>query len=138
LAQEFAREQDIVSIIRSLAVLVIAASCIALFVRAPAAASSPPNSAAEPAQPDGQALFKEWCAVCHSAGAYQAGTAGLQAKYKGSVPAELERRTDLNYEYVKTVVRKGVNVMPQFRKTQLTDAQLDALARYLSHTGQSG
>jgi hypothetical protein len=33
----------------------------------------------------------------------------------------------------KTFVRKGVSIKPYFRKTEVTDAQLDALAAYLDH-----
>ena len=32
----------------------------------------------------------------------------------------------------KYTVRHGISVMPQFRKTEISDVELDALARYLS------
>jgi (+)-pinoresinol hydroxylase len=34
--------------------------------------------------------------------------------------------------FVKTIVRQGVSFMPQFRKTEISDADLDALAVYLA------
>jgi mono/diheme cytochrome c family protein len=56
----------------------------------------------------------------------------LTALYKGSKPAMLEERTDLTPEIIKQFVRNGVSVMPFFRKTEISDADLDALALYLS------
>jgi hypothetical protein len=61
-----------------------------------------------------------------------AGTQALEAKYKGSKPALLEERTDLTPELVRFYVRHGSGVMPFFRKTEVSDADLDALAAYLS------
>lgn len=59
------------------------------------------------------------------------GTAALAAKYSGQVPAALEERSDLTPDVVKFFVRHGVSIMPPFRKTEITDAELDALANYL-------
>jgi mono/diheme cytochrome c family protein len=56
----------------------------------------------------------------------------LQAKYAGAKPALLEDRTDLPAAFTKTFVRKGVSIMPFFRKTEISDADLDALAAYLA------
>jgi hypothetical protein len=35
-------------------------------------------------------------------------------------------------EFVKVIVRQGVSFMPQFRKTEISDAELEALAAYLA------
>jgi (+)-pinoresinol hydroxylase len=43
------------------------------------------------------------------------------------------RRRHLTAEFVKLYVRSGVATMPFFRKTEISDADLDALAAYLSH-----
>jgi len=59
------------------------------------------------------------------------GTAALQAKYNGSRPAVLAERTDLTGEQISFYVRKGVSVMPFFRKTEISDADLDALVGYV-------
>ena len=82
--------------------------------------------------PDGKAVFEQWCAPCHGDGPGKPGTAALQALYKGVKPALLEQRTDLVPELTKAFVRNGVSVMPFFRKTEITDAELDALAAYLA------
>jgi mono/diheme cytochrome c family protein len=81
----------------------------------------------------GAAVFNNWCAACHSRGPQNApGTTSLQFKYQGSIPAALEDRRDLTVDLVKFFVRAGVATMPQFRKTEVSDADLDALAAYLT------
>ena len=77
-------------------------------------------------------MFDQWCAGCHDRGPRQPGTQALQALYKGSRPAALEDRTDLVPKLTEQFVRKGVSVMPPFRKTEITDAQLWDLAAYLA------
>jgi mono/diheme cytochrome c family protein len=81
----------------------------------------------------GKAVFQNRCFACHGAGSDKPGTLALQAKYGVSKPALLEERTDLTPQTVKFYVRNGVSIMPPFRKTELNDAELDALAAYLSH-----
>lgn len=86
----------------------------------------------KPGQPRGYAQFQMSCSVCHGSGPGKPGSRSLAAKYKGSVPALLEERTDLQAPYIKQVVRQGLYVMPFFRKTELSDADLDAIAAYLT------
>lgn len=88
--------------------------------------------ASQTALADGQSVFKQWCEPCHGRAPYLAGTAGLAVKYEGKIPAALEDRKDLTPVVVKTFVRQGVLAMPPFRKTEISDADLDALAVYLS------
>ena len=80
----------------------------------------------------GKAVFTEWCAGCHAPGPRRPGTQALDALYKGKKPGALEQRTDLVPQLTQTFVRKGVSVMPPFRKTEITDAQLADLAAYLA------
>lgn len=80
----------------------------------------------------GRQVFQQWCAACHSSGHVYPGTVALEAKYKGAVPAALEQRTDLTPEMIKYFVRHGISVMPFFRKTEISDADLSALGAYLS------
>jgi len=82
---------------------------------------------------DGKAVFEKWCAPCHGDGPGKPGTAALEALYKGAKPALLEKRTDLAPEYTGAIVRTGVSVMPFFRKTEISDAELAALSKYLAH-----
>lgn len=80
----------------------------------------------------GKQVYDQWCATCHAAGPRNPGTAALAAKYNGKKPAALEMRTDLTPALVKFYVRNGVSVMPSFRKTEITDAELNALGAYLA------
>jgi len=80
----------------------------------------------------GRQVFAYWCAPCHAPGPKHPGTQALEALYKGSKPAPLEQRTDLVPTLTQTFVRTGVSVMPPFRKTEISDADLAALAAYLA------
>ena len=92
----------------------------------PAPVSTPPG------QPAGYVLFQRACAVCHGSGPGKPGSRALAVKYKGSLPALLEERTDLKAPYIKQVVRQGLTVMPFFRKTELSDVDLEAITAYLT------
>ena len=94
-----------------------------------------------PSEKNGKAVFGKWCAPCHGAEAPKSGmfvngalpgTAALAVKYQGKVPAVLEQRTDLKPAYIKTVVRHGLYGMPITRKTEVSDAELDDVAAYLT------
>jgi len=80
----------------------------------------------------GKEVFDKWCTPCHASGPGYPGTIALAALYKGAKPAALEDRKDLTPDVVKMFVRRGVSVMPFFRKTEISDAELDALAAYLA------
>lgn len=86
----------------------------------------------------GQKLYTYWCATCHGGGAgaegrtQLPGTAALQEKYKGDPPALLEDRTDLTPETVAYFVRNGISVMPFYRKTEISDAELQEISAYLT------
>lgn len=81
----------------------------------------------------GKAVYEYWCSPCHDDGPAYPGTSALAAKYKGTgTPAPLEARTDLSRASIDYFVRRGVSVMPFFRKTEISDADLDALAAYLA------
>ena len=86
----------------------------------------------------GEAVFAYWCATCHAAGPGMPGTQALQAKYNGSLPAVLTEREDLTPELISFYVRNGISVMPFFRKTEVSDADLAALAAYVVATARSG
>jgi (+)-pinoresinol hydroxylase len=80
----------------------------------------------------GKRVFDKWCEPCHGDGPGRPGTAALEALYGGRKPAPLEERTDLVPALTKTFVRNGVSVMPFFRKTEISDAELESLAAYLA------
>ena len=80
----------------------------------------------------GEAVYEHWCAPCHAAGPGHPGTQSLQIKYDGSLPAVLVERDDLTPEAIKVFVRQGVLSMAPFRKTEITDDELEDLAAYLT------
>jgi len=85
----------------------------------------------------GQPIFQRQCAPCHGQGPGDdgpptlPGTAALQRKYQGELPAALEKRSDLTAETIRFFVRNGSGAMPSFRKAELSDADIDAIAAYL-------
>jgi mono/diheme cytochrome c family protein len=91
---------------------------------------------------NGKVVFDKWCLACHgervdvgvpgTAAAMYPGTRALAAKYKGAQPAMLEQRTNLTPEFIKAIVRNGLFSMPRTRKTEISDAELDDLAAYLT------
>jgi len=90
------------------------------------------ETAGSPAE-RGAAVFNNWCDACHRNATQNApGTQSLQFKYRGEIPAALEERTDLTPELIEFYVRTGIATMPPFRKTEVSDADLAALAAYLS------
>lgn len=91
-----------------------------------------PSSLSDPAERRGHEVFDEWCSACHGEAADMPGTQALQAKYMGQIPALVEERTDLTPELVEFYVRNGISVMPHFRKTEISDAELDDLSAYLT------
>ena len=80
----------------------------------------------------GEAVYNHWCSPCHAPGPGHPGTQSLEIKYHGSIPAVLRQRKDLTQKFVKTMVRKGILLMAPFRKTEITDTELDDLAAYLT------
>lgn len=94
----------------------------------PARAAAPTTPAAQ-----GKQVFDRWCASCHEDSIRAPGTTALAAKYSKDMPASLEQREDLTPELVTYFVRHGVSIMPTFRKTEISDAELAALAKYLSN-----
>ena len=91
---------------------------------------APPRAAKAIGLP-GEATYQKWCSDCHSTPAGP-GSIALQRKYQGTPPAVLLQRTDLSSDLVKAAVRNGASFMPSFRKTEITDPELAALAGYLT------
>jgi mono/diheme cytochrome c family protein len=102
--------------------------CLAVVLAAAGSAAQAQDALVE----RGAEVFEYWCAACHAAGPRRPGTQALESLYKGAKPAALEERADLTPELTRAFVRTGVSVMPPFRKTEITDADLEALAAYLA------
>lgn len=83
---------------------------------------------------DGEALFSNRCGSCHLAGGMGTNLLTKQRMMAGEPPENglLANRKDLSADYVKSVVRMGKVAMPRLSRTEVTDAELDAIAVYLS------
>ena len=92
---------------------------------------------------NGKALFTRLCAACHGADrsdqgrAMLPGTDALRIKYKGQLPALLERRTDLTPDVIRTFVRRGTWSMPPLRKTEISDTEIDAVSAYIADAARN-
>ncbi|MGC1458131.1 MAG: cytochrome c [Steroidobacteraceae bacterium] len=82
----------------------------------------------------GRAVYEKWCAPCHDPGIIHPGTHALMTKYPNSRRASgvITAWTDLPATYVRFMVRHGMSVMPPFRKTEISDSDLAAVAAYLA------
>lgn len=117
------------------ALIVAAASAIGIET----AVSQQVTSGVMPPATTGKEVYDRWCWGCHEAlpgrfGMWNppAGTYRMELRYKGTLPSDLEQRRDLQPAYIRQIVRTGVNMMPSLRKTEVSDAQLEALIEYLT------
>jgi mono/diheme cytochrome c family protein len=114
------------------------AALTGLFVVAATSIAGAQTSAVE----RGKAKFDHTCAPCHAAGpgddgrAMLPGTDALRIKYRGELPPLLEQRTDLTAVAIRTFVRTGTWSMPPFRKTEVTDAELEDIAAYIAESSK--
>jgi mono/diheme cytochrome c family protein len=95
-------------------------------------ATSVTSAQTDAAVQKGNDTYQYWCATCHGRGPGSPGTTALAAKYKGALPGILEDRKDLTPQAVRFAVRRGTSIMPFFRKTEISDADLDAITQYLT------
>jgi mono/diheme cytochrome c family protein len=80
---------------------------------------------------EGKQAFDAKCAKCHA----QSGTGTFMlSRRHGSDKGMLEHRTDLAPELIRHVVRNGIVSMPALTRVEVTDAELDAIVRYLTRT----
>lgn len=78
----------------------------------------------------GQQVYEHYCIHCHAAGGGHPGT-DMLASLHGADKAIIKGREDLTEDYVKVIVRNGLLEMAPFRPTEISDAELDALAAYV-------
>ena len=93
----------------------------------------------------GKQIYDYWCATCHGSDLGLPGFDGLpgtqqlRIKYRDTdISPLLEDRTDLVPEFIKVIVRQGVSFMPHFRKTEISDAELEAITAFLTRNNPSG
>ena len=80
---------------------------------------------------EGKQVFSEWCAGCHADSPFAPATILLK-QTRGPERAVIERRDDLDEAYIRHLVRRGTGGMPSFRRTEVSEAALDAVVDYLT------
>jgi mono/diheme cytochrome c family protein len=86
---------------------------------------------------DGKVLFEVHCGYCHLVGGMGTNLLTKQRMMMGETPDKglLANRNDLTADYVKSVVRMGKGAMPAQTKVDVTEAELDAVSKYLGKAG---
>ena len=82
--------------------------------------------------PDGKALYKEKCVMCHDKTGMGTGILSRRVKV-----AELLLRDDLNAAFVVTAARAGIGNMPAIPRGEVSDAQLQAIADFLAKPAEA-
>jgi mono/diheme cytochrome c family protein len=78
---------------------------------------------------EGEKLFRARCGYCHLAGG--TGTYMLGRRL-GKDRALLSERTDLTVDYVRKIVRVGINSMPPHTRIEVPDSELDLISAYIA------
>jgi cytochrome c5 len=76
-----------------------------------------------------EALYVEKCGMCHRQ--MGMGTVILARRMKPAV-AMLEARRDLSTDFIIQAARAGIGNMPRISRGEVSDAQLQVIARYLA------
>jgi len=89
----------------------------------------------------GAAVYRTVCAHCHDplpeGGAIEMlpGPESLALKYRGALSPYITERPDLaSYEVLRMFLRNGSGSMPPFRKTEISDDDIAAIAAYFGRT----
>jgi cytochrome c5 len=78
----------------------------------------------------GKEVFDHYCTYCHGS-SDGPGTMQL-SRTRGKDRALLAERSNLSADYIEYVVRHGLKSMPPFAPSDLTEAKLKALVRFLT------
>jgi len=97
-----------------------------------AAAESSLAAESPPGADSGEALYAKHCAPCHAPGPNHPGTQALALKYGDKQPAVLLERTNLPPNFIRSAVRKGINAMPPYRLTEISQEELEALVTFIT------
>lgn len=110
------------------------AAVVAVAQPAPGGGTASGAEAAPAARPrDGKTLYVLYCAGCHNPGPGHPATMRLTELGRPHPP--LIGRTDLDPNYIRSVVHNGLIEMPPFRPTELTEDDLTRLISYIKSAG---
>ena len=93
----------------------------------PAPMPKPVTLAARPNATGGEALYVEFCAMCHAPNGMGHGLLGRRID-----TPDLEKRDNLPAQYVVLAARQGIGNMPAVPRGEVSDAELQAIADYLA------
>jgi cytochrome c5 len=82
--------------------------------------------------PDGKALYKEKCIMCHDKTGMGTGLLSRRMKV-----AELLQRSDLNADAIVAAVRAGIGNMPPLPRGEVSDRDLEAIADFLAQPAEA-
>ena len=85
-----------------------------------------------PLQTQGKQVYSHWCIYCHAPGVWGSNRLARRMDKDHSV---LETRTDLTAAGIRAVIRSGIGSMPALRRTEVSDADAEAIAAYLTRQG---
>jgi mono/diheme cytochrome c family protein len=111
------------------------AGAVALLALGTLAAAGEGSAPLDARRLEGQWLFQATCSYCHAPGGW--GTRDL-ARRLGAERSVLLERTDLDPAYIRIVVRRGLNSMPAYTPTDLTERQIASIADYLTRNNRAG
>lgn len=84
------------------------------------------------AMSQGQRVYERSCAHCHDPGTGPHSGTQMLALSRGEDSAEIRKSANLTPEYVQAVVRNGLQMMPAFRTTEISDEEVAAVAGYVT------
>lgn len=87
-----------------------------------------------PEQQQGKALYEATCNYCHNARGFATERLRTRLPEDRSILAD---RTDLDYTYIRTIVRNGLASMPAYTPTDLNEAQIKSIAAYLTRSKEA-
>ncbi len=87
----------------------------------------PITMAQRPDATGGEALYVEYCAMCHGPNGMGHGLLGRRMDQP-----DLELREDLNVDFVVLAARQGIGNMPSIPRGEVSDEDLNSIAEYLS------
>jgi mono/diheme cytochrome c family protein len=100
----------------------------AVMAASAALAAEPPRQPAGRAMPAPEALYRAKCAVCHNDRGW---ASAVLARRNPGGKGVLTERKGMRAGQIARVVRRGQGAMPGFTPTDVTDAELAALAAWL-------
>ena len=83
-------------------------------------------------EPDASAIFKSKCAMCHASDGGGNTPTGKSMKVRDLRSAEVQKKTD---EELEKSIENGKGKMPPY-KSKLSDAEIDALMKYIRVLGK--